>query len=320
MEIWRGPSPFPFPFSSRLRPSRLSRRSQDVLKSGILLLMDSKHHKKFIRKRRIVKVPGRALGRVGRREERGRSFVFVYAQYLNKPALFFTRCSETFLHSTPPLGFERTREPWRRAAEPVPCLTIRKATKKTKCGISQIWQLVPFQTAESDPQTWTASFLCPSSLTLAPLLASRCWMHPVISFLHLAWKRLRQIRWFFQCDFKFGKGTDKKKPLNNNKETYTQLLLEKPFWQHHHRPRREEVEEHLSFLSRGFTYLFVFFIHVLSRKYINTNANCVFFIQPTSHRRQLSCKRENIFVAVCSPEACRENHVSVQARQIIFHP
>lgn len=107
----KGALPFPFPFSSRLRPSRLSRRSQDVLKSGILLLMDSKHHKKFIRKRRIVKVPGRALGRVERREERGGSFVFVYAQYLNKPVLFFTRCSETFLHSTPPLGFEWTREP-----------------------------------------------------------------------------------------------------------------------------------------------------------------------------------------------------------------
>lgn len=56
----RGPLPFPFPF--RLRPSRLSRRRQDVLKSGILLLMDSKHHKKFIRKRRVVKVSEKGFG------------------------------------------------------------------------------------------------------------------------------------------------------------------------------------------------------------------------------------------------------------------
>lgn len=73
MEILGGPSPFPFPSPSRLRPSRLSRRSQDVLKSGILLLMDSKHHKKVYweaaRRKSLWKGfrASRQRGRMGRR-------------------------------------------------------------------------------------------------------------------------------------------------------------------------------------------------------------------------------------------------------------
>lgn len=80
------------------------------MKSGILLLMDSKHHKKFIRKRRVVKVSEKGLrGRAGgERKNGGGAGVFVYAEYSNDDepvpscALFFfflISCSELFIRS-----------------------------------------------------------------------------------------------------------------------------------------------------------------------------------------------------------------------------
>lgn len=168
MEIWGG-APLPFPFSSRLRPSRLSRRSQDVLKSGILLLMDSKHHKKFIRKRRIVKVPGRALGWEWKVAEWRSAIVFLNVEYLNEPVLFwvffFTKCSEIFYFS-PLLHSHTLSEVWQIQMD-TKTLTLRSRNTsrwdneengRTKLGISQIWQLVPFQARESDRQISTVLF------------------------------------------------------------------------------------------------------------------------------------------------------------------